>query len=149
MKSYLFFIIVIFIFVSCKNQLITESELKEYVLQEAHQLRQQQQRAGIDLSVSYRPTDLLIAQELRAKQNYADTTVQQLRTKYGNYAYFILNLSKGNQEVLRQGNNFSSFSSILQTLSFDMAHQVNLTTSNNDTIPVADFIYPRLYGASH
>jgi len=148
MKSYILILLSLYVFVSCQNRLVTENELKEYVLEEDHKLIQKQERAGIDLSVSYRPTDLLAAQELRTKKDVSIAGVDSVRSKYRNYAYFVLNLSKGNKEVLKQMSNFGSFSNTLQTLSFDMANKVNLTTSNQDTIPVADFIYPRLYGAS-
>jgi len=38
------------------------------------------------------------------------------------------------------------FSNKLQTLSFKMSEYVNVTTSGKDTIPVADYAFPRTFG---
>ncbi|MGB0523978.1 MAG: hypothetical protein ACPGJS_13505 [Flammeovirgaceae bacterium] len=142
------FVLVCLGMMACQPDSLNEQELNAYIQDESNGLIKKQTRKGIDVAVACRPTDLLVAQELRAKPNHTTDFIDSLKQKYDQYAYFMLSLSKGNQEVLRQTGDFSSFSNTLQTLSFDMASYVNITTSQQDTISVADFIYPRLYGAS-
>ena len=149
MKTIFILLLAAISLVACKPTTLSEQELTTYIQDVENGLINKQQRKGIDLTVNYRPTDLLVAQELRAKPQQSPALIDSLKTKYKDYSYFVLNLSKENKEVLKQMGDFSNFSNTLQTLSFDMGNHVNLTTSERDTIPVADFIYPRLYGASH
>lgn len=143
-KNILLTTIIAFLLFSCTPSQLSEEELNAYILDEGNGLTQSIQRNGIDFSVNYRPTDLLVAQELNGKQD--KVLIDSLRRKYGKYAYFILNISKDDKEILKQMGSFGAFSEALQTISFRMGEYVDLTTSKQDTIPVADSVYPRLYG---
>ena len=125
-----------------------EQELQAYVMDIDNGLVKEKKVGDINISVAYRPTDLLVMQDLGKKE--ADTaSINKLRRKYGNYAYFILSVSKNNKEALYQtGKGMGAFSENVQNLAFRMDQFVTMTTSERDTIPVADFIYPRLYGIS-
>ncbi len=107
--------------------------------------------AGIDgyqVQLTYRPTDLLVHQELDGGP-YDTAEVSGLREKYGRYYYFILSLSRDSKEALHQlDGGMGQYSALVQTLSFRMREYVTLTTSARDTIPVADFMLNRTFGLS-
>jgi hypothetical protein len=102
-----------------------------------------------EIKITYKPTDLLVAQELRSVKDPSSQQISEVRNKYGSHYYFIISFSYNDAEVLNpsavgQGH----FSTLLQTMSFRMGEVINLTTSANDTIPVADYIYNRTFGLS-
>jgi len=125
---------------------LSEKELGQYVLDPSNGLIQKKEASGLEIQVYYKPTGLLVAQEL---DNQKDSIAyRDLYEKYGQYAYFILDLSSNDKNALYQSGSYDRFSENLQTLAFRMDQYTNLTTSALDTIPVADFIYPRMYGMS-
>ena len=100
------------------------------------------------VQMTYRPTDLLVAQELGSSHDTA--SIGKLRKKYGNHNYFILSLSKNEREAIQAGTMpYDQFSELLQTISFRMAGFVNMTTDTRDTIPLTDYIYNRTFGAGN
>jgi hypothetical protein len=98
------------------------------------------------VAVTYRPTDLLVKQEVGEKPT--KEVIDKAWKKYQNYYYFILSLSKSGKEALDQSQGFGQYSEMVQKLSFRVPEFVNMTTSASDTIPVADFILNRTYGLS-
>ncbi|MEM7552004.1 MAG: hypothetical protein AAF363_20140 [Bacteroidota bacterium] len=144
--SYLFLILLLGI-LSCEgdSSVSSEKDLQAYVLEEDHGLIKSEQFGNTNISVTYRPTDLLVSQELG--NEISEEQIKELRNKYGNYHYFILGLSSGDKEVLYGGGlDYGRFSDLVQQLSFRMGSYVNLTTSTQDTIPLADYVFPRTYG---
>jgi hypothetical protein len=126
---------------------LPEAELSAYCLDEDHGLTKTVVSGDISMRLTYKPTDLLVAQEMRSFTNPSDDRIVTLRKKYGSYYYFILSLSRSGKEVLGASGNHAEFSELLQTISFRMGEVVNLTTPR-DTIPLADFIYNRTFGLS-
>jgi hypothetical protein len=56
-------------------------------------------------------------------------------------------MSKNNQELLSAiPKNQNEFGAMVNQLSFGMNEKVHLFTQTKDTIELADFIYPRMYG---
>ena len=139
-------ILFLLIALSCgQPAFLSEQELKEYILEENSGLNAKKQLGNIQMQVTYRPTDLLILQELDDASNL--TEINELREKYENYLYFILSLSVGGKDLLYRGSsNQQDFSNKLQTLSFGMGPFVSLITSEKDTIPVADYRFDRSFG---
>lgn len=131
--------------ISCSPSALTEAELKQYVLEPDNNLIQEETINDVNVRITYRPTDLLVAQELT---NVTDTThISLLRAKYNKYYYFVLSLSKNQREVIQAGTMpQAQFSELLQTISFRMAAYVNMTTNTRDTIPLADYVYNRTFG---
>ena len=130
---------------ACTPANLSKEELIQYVQKPSNGLHKKQDANGINVSVHYRPTDLLVDQELGEKRD-ADE-IQRLKDKYGEYAYFILNLDvEGKEALYKASQDQMSFSQNLQTLSFRMSEYVNLTTSTQDTIPVADYVFNRTFG---
>jgi hypothetical protein len=136
---------------SCEPpEYLSEQELSTYVLDEHHDLSKSVAVNTIKIQAIFRPTDLMVAQELKGLPGASDDDIKRLRNKYQPYYYFIVSFSNSGKDVLsNSSSDFSGFSEMLQTISFRMADVVNLTTSKQDTVPVADFVYNRTFGLSN
>ncbi len=144
--SLLLFILAICVLSACTPEYLTEKELQEYVI-ESETLNKSREFKDYKIQMTYRPNDLLVAQELGGEIAPSKTELDRLTTKYKNYDYFIFSLSKDDKEALYAGSNgFDQFSELVQTLSFRMTNYVNATTSGADTLEVADYVFPRTYG---
>ena len=135
---------------SCTQPKYMDKEaLNAYVNDEENGLFQKKEAQGHEIKLNYRPTGLLIAQELGDVTTAEAEKLKKLQDKYGGQYYFILSLSRGGREALSPAyGGQQQFSENLQTLAFRMGEYVNLTTSASDTIAVADYVFPRTYGMS-
>lgn len=122
----------------------TATALNAYVASPENGLLQESTINGYHIKVTYRPTDLIVDQEM-GDAPYDSALVRALRKKYSAYYYFILSLSRDNKEALHSPNVNGQYGSLVQTLSFQMANYVNLTTPS-DTVAVSDFVLNRSYG---
>ena len=140
----------VFLFVSCQQSkhFKTADELIVYIQDEQHGYSQQKMINGVAYTLLYRPTDLLVNQEL-SSASASEAEVEALRQKYKNYLYFNLSMSKHNQELLSVApKNQNEFGAMVNQLAFGMNEKVHLFTQQKDTIALADYIYPRMYGMS-
>jgi len=146
-KSYLLLLVVMPFIQCCQPSILTEEELSAYLLDESNGLSQSKQVGNIKMQVTYRPTDLLVMQELDDPKNPVE--IENLRSKYSNYHYFIMSLSAGEKDALYGASvSQAQFSDNLQTLSFRMGQYVQMLADRSDTIPVADYTYNRNFGMS-
>lgn len=126
----------------------SETALLEYVKDETNCYTQHKTINGVDYTLTYRPTDMLARQEL-GDASASSAQVSQFREKYNKYMYFNLSMSKNNQELLSVApNNRNEFGAMVNQLAFGMNEKVHLYTPSKDTLEMADFIYPRMYGMS-
>ncbi len=134
------------LFLSCSQKSFsTEKEFWDYIKNPKNGLSQQKNTNGVDYSLTYKPTDALVKQELG--EEYSTTQVDSLRKKYQEYIYLTLSMSKNNQELLNSKvKNRSEFGAMVNQLAFGMAEKVNLISKARDTIAMADYVYPRMYG---
>jgi hypothetical protein len=122
-----------------------EAELTKYTMVPKHGLVQEKIKDKVKMQMFYRPTDLLVAQTLNDRSD--NNEIKQSREQYGNYAYFILSISNEDKDALNtMSGSYQNFSENLQTLAFRMQDYLEMITSRHDTIPLADFHFPRLYG---
>lgn len=120
----------------------------DYLKDPSNGYLQQKTVNGIHFSIVQRPTDLLVKQELG--DDVDSKTINLLREKYSKYIYFNLSMSKNNQELLSTApKNRNEFGAMVNQLAFGMGNRVHLFTQKKDTIELADFIYPRMYGMSN
>ena len=146
-NAYIVWIVILGLFLSgCqKKSFESRSELLAYMSEEDHGYTVKKTVQGIDFTVTYRPTDLLVDQELSAKTKKVD--IENLRSKYSKYLYFNVAISKNNQEVLNSmADDRNAFGSMVNQLAFGMGEKVHLFSKTKDTVPLADYVYPRLYG---
>lgn len=118
-----------------------------YILDEDNGLIQSKTVGDYRIELIYRPTDLIVSQELQGET--MDTIrVQELRRKYANYLYFLLKVSKGGREVLNLENDQQEYSKLLLTMAFNMPEYVSIV-QGRDTTALKDFMLDRTYGMSN
>jgi len=120
--------------------------LVKYINQPSNGLMQEQEVNGVNVRLSFQPTGMLVAQELPEGRTVDTAKVHALEKKYSRNYYFLLKYSKDGKEVIRQLGNFSRYSDMVQVFSFEMHRFINLTTSQHDTIPLADYLFEQTYG---
>ena len=133
---------------SCAKTFDTQEEMNNYIQDEDNGYNYKKNVLGVDYVLQYRPTDLLVKQELEDKTD--PVQVENLRKKYSKYMYFNLSMSKNNQELLNGvARDKAKFGQMVNELAFGMEEKVHLYTPEKDTLAMADFIYPRMYGMSN
>lgn len=133
---------------SCTKTFDTQEEMNDYIKDEDNGYNYKKTIVGVDYVLQYRPTDLVVQQELGDKGS--TTQVDKLRQKYNKYLYFNLSMSKNNQELLNGvARDKAKFGQMVNELAFGMEEKVHLYTPEKDTLSMTDFIYPRMYGMSN
>ncbi|HEX8562834.1 MAG TPA: hypothetical protein VF676_07640 [Flavobacterium sp.] len=123
-------------------------ELKSFINDEDNGYKYIAVVNGVEYSLLYKPTDLLVLQDV-GTERVDNEKVRLLRQKYGRYMYFTLSMSINDTELLSQvAQDKSKFGRMLNDLAFQMDQKVHLYTKFKDTVPMTDFIYPRMFGAS-
>ncbi len=133
-----------------------ETAFLDYIKDEANGYTQHKTVNGVDYTLTYRPTDLLVKQELGdvvteqgSLSGVEMSRRDELRNKYNKYMYFNLSMSINNQELLSSApKNRNEFGAMVNQLAFGMNEKVHMFTQSKDTLEMADFIYPRMYGMS-
>ena len=91
-------LIVILLLIGCDNKTFSdEQELWQYVKDETNGYIQHKKVNDIDFTLLYKPTDLLVHQELGDSKDAKKISV--LREKYKAFMYFNLSMSKKNKEM--------------------------------------------------
>lgn len=128
---------------------VSQTELKHYVIQPEHGLIKEVANDKLALTVTLRPTDLLVAQELKAIDKPTAEDLDKAEAGYAGFIYFNLTMSENNQDITNTyAGDKRTFERVIKCLSFEMNKYVELVTSAGDTIPVADYSYPRAYGTT-
>lgn len=151
MNRYIIFSIgVLLLLGSCTSKTFKDkASLWTYLRDTDHGYVHEKRVNGYDFSLLYKPTDILVAQELG--DDTSDTKkVEALREKYKQYIYFTLSMSKDNKELLSATpKNRQEFGAMVHQLAFRMNEKVHVFTSKKDTLELLDYIYPRMYGMSN
>jgi len=121
-------------------------QLAAYIEKESHELKKTIEVEDKKVQLSYRPTILLVQQELKGITKPTNKQLEEAKQKYSPYYYFILSIKAGDKDALYGGSvNFQQFSENLQKLSFQMNEFV-YALSGNDTVPLTDFFTPNMFG---
>lgn len=137
------------IMTSCSTpEYLPAKELQEFIHDESNGLSKSAQTEVVSMKLSYRPADFLVWQELESEPD--SSIAKKAFANYNQYLYYIMQLSAGERDAL-YGTSIDQvdFSEKLQTLSFRMQEFINMTTSENDTIPLAEAYYSRMFGMSN
>lgn len=125
----------------------TTDELWSYIKAPENSYLQEKNVRGVDYKLLYKPHDLLVNQELG--ENRSDSLIKKYRSKYKDYLYFTLSMSKSGHELLSHlARDRQRFGAMVNDLAFGMQQNVHVYTPKKDTLPMTDFIYPRMYGIS-
>jgi hypothetical protein len=141
---------IMFFLTSCgktENKL-SKQELTQYIGNKKNGLVKDQEINGTRVRLSYQPACILVTQELEDGQKNDSTIIKKLEEKYNSHYYFLLRFSRNGKEAIRELGSFSSYSDMVQVLSFQMANFVNLTTVQKDTVMLADYLFDQTYGMS-
>ena len=133
--------------VACgSNQFNTPQELQEYLADPKAGYVVEQSSGGINFQLTYRPTDLLVAQHL-GDPPYKKEDIDQWRAHYGKQLYWVLSMEHKQQELLSSvPQNREQFGALSHLLSFEMGNWVRLVSSQQDTLALITYDYPRMYG---
>ena len=142
---YLFAAVLVF---GCQSRhFANEQELRTYLEEKENGLSVTKSVNGGQFKLSFTPTDPLVLNELEDPENGEQVT--KLREKYSHNLYFNLSISKQKRELLSDmSHGRNGFARLVNTLSFGLDESVHLFTSQRDTLPLIDFVYPRMYGMS-
>jgi hypothetical protein len=127
---------------SCQPAKLTPAQLSTYVADPEHGLQQRQQVGQTEVTVTYQPTELLVAREIQ-DVGRDPHLVDSLRHQYSKAAYFLLSISRDGRDVLQPATGFAHYSELLQTLAFHMDDQVRLVTSQGDTLRPTNYYLDR------
>lgn len=146
-ESFLVVIGLLFTSSCIQKKFDSKEELWAYVENVENEYSQVKTIKGIDFILTYRPTDVLVQQELNNKFTKKD--IDSLRNKYNKHMYFNLSMSKNNQELLSSMvGNSNDFSAMVNQFAFGMGNSVHVYSETKDTIAIVDYTYPRMYGMS-
>ncbi len=139
-------IFLILTFFACESKSFnSKEELMSHLKNTDNGYHFQKSVNGIDFSLTYRPTDLMVHQFIDGETETAE--VEKLRKKYSDYLYFNLSMSANGKELLSQkAQNRAEYGAKVNQLSFGMADKVVLTDQKRDTLALLDYTYPRMYG---
>ena len=147
-SSYFLMVITLFLLNSCQSKL-TEEELKGFIKNPENGLIKEKTVNNVAFSVNYRPTTLLVAQELN-RGGKSGKEIEALHKKYEQYLYFNLNISQNNAEILSNAiANKNTYKRTLHQLLNNMSQHVCLINDKNDTLNIVDYVYPRVYGQTN
>ncbi len=125
----------------------SKKEMWDYLRDTDHGYLQEKNVNNYDFSLLYKPTDLLVSQELGDSKD--EEKIKSLRKKYSQYLYFTLSMSRNNKELLSTTpRNRQEFGAMVNELAFGMDKKVHLYTPKKDTLALLDYVYPRMYGMS-
>ncbi|WP_291152183.1 hypothetical protein [Flavobacterium sp. UBA7680] len=146
-KNKLLVLLLIIFISSCNKTFDTPEEMNDFIQNEDNGYHYKKNVADVDYVLQYRPTDLLVKQELSDNNN---SQIDKLRKQYSKYMYFNLSMSKNNQELLNGvAQDKAKFGQMVNELAFGMEEKLHVYTPTKDTLALADFIYPRMYGMSN
>ncbi len=147
-KNKLLLLLLIVFISSCNKSFDTQEEMNNYIQDEDNGYHYKKTVSDVDYVLQYRPTDLLVKQELGDHNN--PSQIDKLRKQYSKYMYFNLSMSKNNQELLNGvAQDKAKFGQMVNELAFGMEEKLHVYTPTKDTLALADFIYPRMYGMSN
>jgi hypothetical protein len=134
--------------VACSPGALEAPALRAYVQDPTHGLVQRTTVGGAEVVCTYRPTGLLVAQEL-ANQPTSEATLDSVRQAFATKRYFSLSLSQGGTEIENQYvTEPATFANTLAYLNTGIAEDVFLVTAAQDSVPALASTYPRQYGST-
>lgn len=134
------------IFTSCNTKEFSSAdEIVSYISDEENMYSYSKTVRGVKYVLQYRPTDLMVYQELDCENSQE---IEKLRSKYRNQLYFNLSMSMDDKEILSNVTDKAKFGEVVNELVFNMNNKIHIISAQKDTLPIIDFIYPRMYGAA-
>lgn len=132
--------------ITCRREVMSESELRQYVSDKENGLYKNIQKNGYDIEVTYRPKDLVASQRLDGIRDFGER--QFIMKQMDTLCYFILKLSLNSQEIENHlSGNQDKLASVVSYLSSGIRSALMLVTGQDKNHPL-DVAYVRTYGAT-
>ncbi len=144
MRTFLF-VWVGFTLTSCfGSKAMDEKQLLEYIHNEENGLRKMVQYENYLVSLTYRPTDLIVKQQMNGN---SQQEIDSLRTLYANYLYFTMTIEKDGKDLETDfAMNLSQFTPMISYLSTQFGSHISMETDQKRD-PVKEYVYVRSYGS--
>lgn len=144
---YLTLILIFFLPGGCtERRVVSEQELKEYVMDPENGLRKSSENNGIDIEIMYKPTDLILAQQLDGLTDARERT--KTISNFTNLSYFVITLSRKGQEIENAfAGDPEKFLRVTNHLASGIAAEIYML-NDTDTLPALDAVYTRMFGAA-
>lgn len=144
-KRYAALICFVCLFLSCSNKYRTDKvTLIEYIKNEENGLTHEVILGPNNYRVTYRPTELILEQELKAN---ASCNRDSLFEVYADCRYFVLSLKHDSLEIF--GRRYNNFEELLKRISFNMSDYVTMVDQKSgDVFYLSDYVYPRMYNST-
>ena len=143
--------IAVFVFVvmlgSCTKDNVTVPELKAYLTDEKNGLTKTISKEGVTVEVTYRPTDLVWANELvKTKDKELQNEIQKT---YDSLIYFVFNFSRNGSEIEnRYVSDPAKFTNVINYLSYDIDQDLYIVVGK-DTTQALDVVFSRSFGGAN
>ncbi len=129
------------------SRTVSRQELLTYTFDPDHGLYQKLEKDDALIEVIYRPSDLILYQQLKGESRSA-AQIDSMKNYYRSLDYFLIRLSRNGKEInIPYAGNPSRFNQVNDYLNFNIGKDVSLV-HDKDIIPVLDFIHTRTFGSS-
>lgn len=142
--SFLPAILLIISLASCRQNLESKSDYLSWFADDRNGLTKKQTVNGIDFIVTYRPTEVLLMQELDLSRDYSENEIKQIRSSYDSSLHFLMEISFPKDYAIKNSTDQSTFLKFFQELAFGIEDKVELITPDG-IYPPAFFHYERGY----
>lgn len=145
MASRVLLIAIASVVMGCSNVIFdSPEELQTYLWNPDNGFLQEKKVNDVKYTFCYKPTDLLVSQEIM--DDTPESHITSLRKKYKDYAYYLLSFSKAEKEVLTNSlKKREDYQRLLNTLNHHMDKYISIKNESGKTIPLLDFVHPRMY----
>jgi len=133
---------------SCANPL-PPTAYQAYLADPAHGLTHTAEANGATITCTYRPTELLVQQDLASIPAVSPATRDSLARAYAGKTYCTLTLARNGSEIENQFvNDPAAYQQALTYLNTGIAADTFLATTPHDSVPAAASMYVRQYGTT-
>ena len=133
---------------SCTTPL-PPAEYRAYLADPAHSLTHTTEANGATVTCTYRPTPLLVLQDLASVPAATPATRDSLARAYVGKTYCTLTLARNGGEIENQlVNDPAAYQQALTYLNSGIAADTYLATTPHDSVPAAASMYVRQYGTT-
>lgn len=133
----------------CGTTPLSPTSYRAYLTDPSHGLTHTTEANGATVTCSYRPTNLLVAQDIANTPAATSAILDSLTHAYAGKIYCTLTLSRQGSEIENQFiNDPSSYQQVLTYLNTGIAADAFLVTASRDSVPATASMYVRQYGTT-
>jgi len=134
---------------SCGTTPLLPAAYRAYLADPAHGLTHTAESNGVTVTCSYRPTHLLVWQDIASVSAATPATHDSLTRAYAGKTYCTLTLARQGSEIENQFiNEPVTYQQVLTYLNTGIAADAFLATTTHDSVSAAASMYVRQYGTT-